>query len=475
MNRSLLAVCGFLLLAPVASWAQQPLPGVESDRQNSLDFVWKQSLPIRFGDPRITSIGGTEVRALALFDNKLFAAVGYWRDSERWTPSLPGAQVLRLDGPDAEWKVDLELADRTPSEMRKYLAISNLVSVRVKTDGNGKDLAEPVDLLLAGVWKRGLGLDVFSRRTGAGFYPWTKLSIGGQEDDLRGVHVRSFAVHKDRETGVDIIFAGAANAIFTGTYVQSEKRIVWNSKPEWQGEFFGKPGPLGRVSSFAECNGKLYAAVFGGIYERLDGPSPTWKKVFAIAIRSTHVTGLRGLTSIRDPSGGGEFLLAGVEDNPALIYRIDPPVGDDAGDYRGSLELNVSQFLTQALGTKATYAGIAYNDTTAYPDPDGRCSRLLIGLEVITPGAPGTFGPKHFSPNAYYLVRNCNGGYALREIEDKQIDPKPELVAVRALALSPFATDPAGTIYAGGFDTNDVEVHNTAWLYKGIPAARLSR
>jgi hypothetical protein len=35
---------------------------------------------------------------------------------------------------------------------------------------------------------------------------------------------------------------------------------------------------------------------------------------------------------------------------------------------------------------------------------------------------------------------------------------------------SPFPTDPPGTVYAGGFDTDGNPVHNTAWLYKGVPA-----
>ena len=90
----------------------------------------------------------------------------------------------------------------------------------------------------------------------------------------------------------------------------------------------GRPAAKGRVSSFAECNGKLYAAVYDAIYERSDGTSPTWKKVFETTIHgweSTSVTGLRGLTSIANPSGTGEVLLASVEDNPSRIYRMDPP------------------------------------------------------------------------------------------------------------------------------------------------------
>ncbi len=270
-----------------------------------------------------------------------------------------------------------------------------------------------------------------------------------------------------------MVFAGASNAIFIGTYHRSQKSIVWNPQPEWLGDMVGRPAAKGRVSSFAECNGKLYAAVYDAIYERSDGTSPTWKKVFETTIHgweSTSVTGLRGLTSIANPSGTGEVLLASVEDNPSRIYRIDPHEIEASGRYKATLDLDVSAFLTQALGTEANYAGIAYNDTTEYSAR--RCSYRLIGIEVITPRVSETFGKHQFNPNAHYLIRDCSGNYALREIQDVQIVPKPVLVSVRALAVSPFASDPVGTVYAGGFDANNNPVHNTAWLYSGISAEK---
>src|SRR5580692_5435902 len=94
--------CSFLLIAAVPAWAQQSAP----------EFIWKQSLPINPGDPGVNRIGGTEVRAIAAMDNRLFAAVGYWEDTESDNPALPGAQVLRLDSASSPWRVDLELNDR---------------------------------------------------------------------------------------------------------------------------------------------------------------------------------------------------------------------------------------------------------------------------------------------------------------------------------------------------------------------------
>jgi hypothetical protein len=437
------------------------------------DFAWKQSLPIRSEDPQIAEIGGTEIRALVPFDGRLYAANGYWMDSEKDNPALPGAQVLRLDGPSSGWRVDLELNARNERGLRLYQAISTLEKVQFGTDAAGQQLAQPVDLLLAAAWKRGLGLDIFSRKAGSGPNPWAKTAIPGQEEAPRGTQVRAFFLHHDRQTGVDIVFAGAKNAIFAGKYDSARQGIVWDGRPEWEGEVEGDQSrPKGRVSSFATCNGKLYAAAYDTIYERADGRSPSWKSVFKTSIQeqSANVTGFRGLTCIPDASGPGEVLLVGVEDNPARIYKIAADAAGSGGNYKASKELDVSSFLSSALGTQATYTIVAYNNMTQYPDPSGgACPRMLVGLETNTPGAQKTFD-RH-DPNAHFLIRDCHGGYALREVRDPQVAPKPSLVSVRALAVSPFASDPPGTIYAGGFDTNRNEVHNTAWLYKGVPTA----
>jgi hypothetical protein len=447
--------CSFLLIAAVPAWAQQSAP----------EFNWKQSLPIRPGDPAINRIGGTEVRAITTMDNKLFAAVGYWEDIDSENPALPGAQVLRLDSATSPWRVDLELDDRNPRGLRLYQAISNFEKVQFTEDSAGRPLTPPVEMLLAGAWKRGEGLDIFSRASGSPATPWSKTRIPGQEEAVRGTHFRSFGVHKDAVTGSDVVFAGANNAIFVGKYNRDSQNIEWSPRAEWQSNYAGGSAK-GRVSSFAECRGKLYAAAYDTVYERADGPAPSWKKVWGTTIqaKSNRVTGLRGLTCSHGVSGADDVMLVGVEDFPSRIYRIELMRG-----FKSTLELDVSAFLTKALSTEAKYGVVAYNDMTAYPDPAGSCTRYLIGLEANTPDAPETFD-RH-NPNAHFLVRDCNGGYTLHEIHDPQITPQPQLVSVRSLAVSPFPDDPPGTVYAGGFDTNRNKVHNSAWLYKGVPAA----
>jgi hypothetical protein len=423
-------------------------------------FTWEQSLPIAWRDPQIGAIGGTEVRSLIAFDGKLFAGIGYWMDSQSESPALPGAQVLRLDTSNSEWQVDLELRDRTPADQRLYLAISTLRKVHFTTDRS----SGPTDLLIASAWKRGAGLDVFWRSAGSDTWLKTKIS-----DQASGTQIRAFAVHRDQATGDEILFAGATNAIFVGKF--DGTGLAWNSLPEWHEDITDFPSAAARVASLTECNGKLYATAHDAIYERSDGAVPRWNKVFetTIYVKNNRVTGLRGLTCIRDSSGSPDVLLVGVEDNPARIYRIEPTQLGASGRYKSTLELDVSSFLTRELGMQTTYAIVAYNDMTEYRYPEGICPHMLMGLEAITPQAPNTFGPLHFNSDGYYLSRNCHGKYTLHQIRDIHLDPQPWLVSVRTFALSPFHTDPPGTVYAGGFDTNYTPVHNTAWLYKGVP------
>src|SRR5262249_31479819 len=153
MNWPSTTLVSILLLGPVPCCAQ-PAAAERTQTQNLPPFSWKRSLPIISGDPSINPIGGTEVRALTTFDKKLFAAIGYWKDTEEKNSALPGAQVLRLDDANSQWQEDFELTERSPWQplLRRYYAFSVLDAVRFRTDDKGRQLDQPVDLLLAGVW-----------------------------------------------------------------------------------------------------------------------------------------------------------------------------------------------------------------------------------------------------------------------------------------------------------------------------------
>jgi hypothetical protein len=193
--------------------------------------------------------------------------------------------------------------------------------------------------------------------------------------------IRAFGAHRDRQTGIDLVFAGQdPRGIFSSGYDAVPGRIRWGAGPELDISTSGFPGLAGRlrVSSFAECNGRLYAAVGQQIYERSDGPEPHWRLVYTNPHPGRSETGLRGLTAIPNPSGSGEVLLAAVEGDAARIVRVDPKDGSEA------TELDLGSFLSTAWQSRVGYVIAAYNDMAKIRDPQ-RGDLLLMGLEAFIP------------------------------------------------------------------------------------------
>ena len=149
------------------------------------------------------------------------------------------------------------------------------------------------------------------------------------------------------------MFAGQdPRGIYRGSYDPTVTgRIRWNDAPELDisgidvTAFPGLAGRL-RISSFAECNGQLYAAIGQQIYERIDATAPHWHLVYTNPHPAHSETGLRGLTAIASPIGA-QVLLAAIEGAEARIIRVDPSDGSETTD------LDLAGFLGNAWHTRA--------------------------------------------------------------------------------------------------------------------------
>ncbi len=380
-------------------------------------------------------MGGTEMRVLAAHAGKLYAGNGYWEDRPG-PEGRQGSQILVLDAPEAGWRVDHEFAERLPDGRHRDLAVSALAEARLATDADGKALPAPVSLLIAANWDLGGAAQVFARDDATG--AWTASTLA-QDRPIPGFlpQVRSFGRHRDRATGVDLVFAGQdPRGVFSGVYDPAVPgRIRWRATPELDLSTVSAAGISGsngylRVSSFAECNGRVYVAVGQHIYERLDGREPQWRLLYTNRYPGRiSETGLRGLTAIPAPSGSGEVLLAAVEGTAARIVRVDPRDGSEV------TELDVANFLRQQWGMPASYVIAAYNDMAKVPDPAGGTA-LLIGIEAFIPPAapiaPGhrtiSVGYGRLEAGGWYLVRRVNGHYDLRQVPAR---PNSDLVSVR--------------------------------------------
>jgi hypothetical protein len=215
-----------------------------------------------------------------------------------------------------------------------------------------------------------------------------------------------------------------------------------------------------RVSSFAEANGHLYAAVGQQVFERVDGPAPSWRLIYTNPDPGHSETGLRGLTVVNDEAGP-DALLAAVEGSVARLVRIDPTTGAER------TELNLRQFLSNAWGMPVGYIIAAYNDMAPSRLP-GVGNALFIGLMAFVqrgaPASPGhslvDVGYGQVERDAWYLIRRQGGSYDLRRVNLSSATP---LVATRSIRLSPFLAD-RGIVYFAGFDANKSPAHDTAWI-----------
>jgi hypothetical protein len=412
--------------------------------------------------------GGTEMRVLTPHAGRLFAGNGYWEDRPG-SEGPQGARVLVLDAAGAGWRIDHAFEERMPGGRWRDLAVGALKEVVFATNGSGHPLPAPVGILIASTWDLTGESRVYVRDDTSGAWITATLAQDSPNPNFLP-QIRSFGAHRDRATGADLVFAGQdPHGIFSGTYDPAAAgRVHWSAVPELdlsqvQAEgISGRNGYL-RVTSFAEANGRLYAAVGQHIYERIDGAAPSWRLVYTNPRPGHSETGLRGLTAV--PGAGGQALLAAVEGSAARIIRIDLATGGEA------TEIDLVDFLGRSWGERVGYTIAAYNDMTTIGDA------ILFGVmsfipryTVIAAGhAVVDVGYGQVESGAWYLVRWPGGRYALRQVAGAP--PRP-LVATRAICASPFAD---GTIYFAGYDANKAPAHDTAWIAQAPMSVALGR
>ena len=225
------------------------------------------------------------------------------------------------------------------------------------------------------------------------------------------------------------------------------------------------------VMAFCNCNGTFYCATSRHIFRRTDGAAPAWKEVY-FCEQERSPTGIRGLTAVPNPNGGGEVLWFAAL---SKARRLDPADG-----YKEVIELDIPSFLTRELGVKVAFALSAYNELMPYTMPGAGEVLWVFGFECSHPAAVVNADPRikarvqvkesprrvYFAGEARYCIRHAQGAkitYEVAEITDAR---RPLLVATRVVAVSPFPEDRGRALYFGGFDCNSVPSHHTGWIYR---------
>lgn len=395
-------------------------------------------------------MGGTETMRLVAHAGMLFAGIGYWTDYPGNDPR-PGAQILVKRGSDIPW----EVAQNFPGALR----ISAMESLTFTTDYTGKLLPQPVTLLVADaalLSGREYGpLRCFVRNDATG--QWVESLIS---KDVPRALIRAFGIHHDRETGVDLIFAGTgAGEIYTGAYDPNVPgQIRWRLKPEYRNPDFDG-GPFRRCQGFCVANGKAYASIAPRLLERRDGPKPRWIEVFRWHPQNRAGAGLRGITAVPALEGNHQIIL-GSRQQEGRILRIDP-----TKNYKVELELESHRFLEQQWGGRRGGKLVAYNRFVPGKHPRTGKPIHWVTIAAVKPGDRNA---------TWLLIRNSDASYEMVRVFDSQLEEPRPLISTRTIEISPWSEE---EIYTGGYDgaANNRRNHNTAWIYKGTLARENDR
>jgi len=426
---------------------------------------WTKSFTAGGYDSNKKLLGGSEVLQLVSHKKKLFASLGYWQDANNiWyggsNNTIGWGQINRLDNSSANWEEDLFMgASILRPEILKQIIFTK--------DQFGGPLTSPDTVLISAGYSpnyitRNVTVKSFARNDLNGTWGESQI-VQGNFPAGENYSIRDIEIYVDQQTGLEYVFATVGTqGIYKGKYNPSNPgKIDWISTAEF--------GPLSiRSLGIEVANGALYFSSGSKLFRRIDGVSPSYVidhdfSDLGAKINSA-VGGIRGLTTIDDPSGTDEALLLMWCPNgqsQGTIYRLEP---DGRGGFNRVYETKLSQLIESFLtGSKANYVLGAYNEFYEYIDPISNDTMHLVGFEADIAGGG------HPTWNGYYrgglfAKRDLRGQYSIEEINGSIRTNDTALVANRCYVSSPFPDESA--LYFGGFDPNSNSSTNMAWVFK---------
>lgn len=375
-----------------------------------------------------------------------------------------------------------------------FQAVDSMGVVNFTQDMNGKPISS-TNVLVTGFWDWGTnGIwvgQMSDNGTGTATHTWYKTNLysgAGSTEEVRSV----YSYTDSSPNQMQIAFAGSdfTHGIFSGMYNSSTNQINWNTTPESgsaSNQPCGSAANVCRVMAFAQCGTPthLYATMFDQVWMRTDdttgGPNNngdgrgTWSVVYRgsdLVGKGTESSGWRGLTCVKStfPGDTQDMLIAAFE-GAGQVYAFQ--LGSASNNYaiqQTKVELYANQWLSSQLGL-VTYSVLAFNDMPLTGYGVTGCYDRYIGLGDLAVEANSYPTPLYVSgsyhyPYAGYTVRHCDGTYD-NFIQIHNLNDTNTLVATRTMIPSQFPGDPAGTVFAGGFDTMNGAFANTNWLYRG--------
>ena len=428
---------------------------------------WQQSFIAGNLDINGLFMGGSEVLHLVPHKNKLFASIGYWEDENNiWYGgndlNLGWAQIICLANEDDSWKVDFDLG-------LNYLRPEILKQIIFTKDYNGNTLDTPDTLLIVGAYSPNyisgiVTANIFVRNDANGLWDPVLVYEGGFPAG-ENYSMRDIEIYTDQVTGIEnLIISVGTQGIFSGKYNPNiDGKIEIGLNPEI--------GPLSiRSLGIAIANNSLYFSSGNKIFKRNDGFNPSYDVVHDFLDLGSNINsavgGIRGLSTIPNPSGVNESMLLMWCPNGqsrGTIFRLDPSESQGFDRvYETKISLLVEDYLP---GVTVTYLLGAYNEFFSFTDPASNEEYHIIGIESLLQGENYPTWNSFYS-GAIFVLRDNSAQYELQEINGTIDFEDNPLVAVRCYAKSPFENEDA--LYFGGFDPNGYTSTNNAWIYKRI-------
>ena len=428
---------------------------------------WEQSFIAGNLDINGLFMGGSEVLHLVPHKNKLFASIGYWEDENNiWYGgndlNLGWAQIICLENEDDSWKVDFDLG-------LNYLRPEILKQVIFTKDYNGNTLDAPDTLLIVGAYSPNyitgiVTANIFIRNDVNSSWDQVLVYEGGFPAG-ENYSMRDIEIYTDQVTGIEnLIISVGTQGIFSGKYNPNvDGKIEIGLNPEI--------GPLSiRSLGIAIANNVLYFSSGNKIFKRNDGFNPSYDVVHDFIDLGSNINsavgGIRGLSTISNPSGVNESMLLMWCPNGqsrGTIFRLDP---NESQEFDRVYETKISLLVEDYLpGETVTYLLGAYNEFYSFTDPATNEEYNIIGIESLLQGDNYPTWNSFYS-GAIFALRDNSAQYELQEINGAiDFDDNP-LVSVRCYVESPFENEDA--LYFGGFDPNGYTSTNNAWIYKRI-------
>ena len=428
---------------------------------------WEQSFIAGNLDINGLFMGGSEVLHLVPHKNKLFASIGYWEDENNiWYGgndlNLGWAQIICLENEDDSWKIDFDLG-------LNYLRPEILKQVIFTKDYNGNTLDAPDTLLIVGAYSPNyitgiVTANIFIRNDVNSSWDQVLVYEGGFPAG-ENYSMRDIEIYTDQVTGIEnLIISVGTQGFFSGKYNPNvDGKIEIGLNPEI--------GPLSiRSLGIAIANNVLYFSSGNKIFKRNDGFNPSYDVVHDFIDLGSNINsavgGIRGLSTISNPSGVNESMLLMWCPNGqsrGTIFRLDP---NESQEFDRVYETKISLLVEDYLpGETVTYLLGAYNEFYSFTDPATNEEYNIIGIESLLQGDNYPTWNSFYS-GAIFALRDNSAQYELQEINGAiDFDDNP-LVSVRCYVESPFENEDA--LYFGGFDPNGYTSTNNAWIYKRI-------